>query len=155
MGEALRIADQLRRAHAGEAWHGPPLTTLLGGVDAGTAAARPIRGAHSIWELVLHISGWEEFALRRVRGEAFEPSEAEDWPAVDSVDETAWRATVERLAETGKRLGEAIDELAEADLAAPCPGQDYSVYALLHGVVQHNLYHAGQIALLRRAAASR
>src|SRR6266853_1935870 len=67
--EAARIADQLRRAFDGTAWHGPSLMELLDGVDAATAAAKPLAKVHSIWELVLHIAAWDAAGYRRLSGE--------------------------------------------------------------------------------------
>ena len=66
MRETERIADQLKRAHEGGAWHGPAIDELLRGVTAGQAAARPFEGAHSIWELVAHAEAWERAILRRL-----------------------------------------------------------------------------------------
>src|SRR5688500_993915 len=70
MREAERIADQFRRAHEGEAWHGPSLKELLGDVTAEEAAARPVAGAHSILELVQPSAAWERVARRRLAGDA-------------------------------------------------------------------------------------
>ena len=80
MSETARIADQLRRAFYGGAWHGDSLFEILTGVTAAQAAARPIRNAHSIWELVLHISAWDAAVRRRMTGVAVQPSDAENFP---------------------------------------------------------------------------
>ncbi len=145
------VLDQLQRAHAGNAWHGPALDEVLDGVDAARAAARPLPGAHSIWELVLHVAVWEDIARRRMAGEDVRPTEAEDWPVVTDTSEAAWRAARGQLARAHGALREAIEALPEARLDdALRPG--FTVAHLLHGVVQHDLYHAGQIALLRKAA---
>ena len=66
MSEAARIADQLRCAFQGEAWHGPSVLELLSDVDAATAAAHPLPDAHSIWELVLHVAAWDEAVNLRI-----------------------------------------------------------------------------------------
>jgi uncharacterized damage-inducible protein DinB len=151
--EASRITDQLERAFDGKAWHGPPLMALLDGVDARAAAARPVPGAHTIWELVLHITTWMTIARRRLAGEAVEAAPDEDWPPMRSdAGEAGWRAALDALRAAHRSLVAAAARADDALLAAQTPGRDYTNYVLLHGVVQHTLYHAGQIALLKRAA---
>ncbi|MBI2955798.1 MAG: DinB family protein [Acidobacteria bacterium] len=152
MSEAERIADQLRRAFEGNAWHGPALREILSGVTATQAVARPLPRAHSIWEIVLHIGVWESVVRRRLAGEVIVDLPPEqDWPAVADTSDAAWRKTLAELARGHQALRQAIAGLSEAQLAAPVAGQDYSVYVMLHGVVQHDLYHAGQLALLKKA----
>ncbi len=150
MSEIERIRDQLRRAYSGDAWHGPSLKEVLEGVDADTASARPIADAHSIRELVLHIVAWEKEAIRRVRGEGSDLPPEEDWP--DGAD--AWTALLEELDASHVRLMEKLAELDDSQLDSAVIGTGGTVYHLLHGVVQHNLYHGGQIVLLRRAASA-
>lgn len=152
MSEIERLQDQLRRSYEGEAWHGPSLRELLAGVDTETAAARPIADAHTIWEVVLHITAWQDAARRRLEGEPAPLTDEEDWPPVLDVGDDAWSDTVAALEVTRRRLTEVVGELTESELDGRVIGQEYSVYALLHGVVQHDLYHAGQIALLKKAA---
>ena len=154
MSEVERIADQLRRAYDGEAWHGPSLRELLEPVEAATAAARPIPDAHTIWEIVLHLITWEDVARARLEGERTEPTSDEDWPAVLETTEEAWKDTVAALQVVQGRLRDAIGKLEDEDLLRRAVGHSYSNYELLHGVIQHDLYHAGQISLLRKAAAA-
>jgi uncharacterized damage-inducible protein DinB len=145
------VLDQLQRAHAGPAWHGPSLREVLDGVDAARAAARPPGGGHSIWELVLHIAVWEDVARRRLEGDMTRPTDAEDWPAVEDVGEGAWRAALTRLEQAHAALRVAIAALPEERMDEVLRDPGFSIAHLLHGVVQHDLYHAGQIALLRKA----
>ena len=152
MNEIERLQDQLRRSYDGDAWHGAPLRELLEDVDAETAAVRPIAGAHNIWELVLHITAWQDAARRRLVGDPAHLDDEEDWPPVRRMGDDAWEDTLTALEVTHRRLIDAVGELTEADLYLPVIEQNYSVYGLLHGVVQHDLYHAGQIALLKKAA---
>lgn len=153
MGEVARIQDQLRRAFAGEAWHGPSVLEALAGVDAESAAARPLSGAHSIWEMVLHLAAWEDVVRRRLSGEAVtDVSDALDWPSVDTEGSAAWESSLRRLREGHRGLEEALAGLEDARLEQTVPGESDTVYTMLHGVIQHDLYHAGQIALLRKGA---
>ncbi len=150
MRESERIADQLKRAFEGEAWHGPSLLEILKDVTAGQAAARPIPDGHSIWEIVLHIVAWESACRRRLAGDRAEPSDEEDWPAVKDTGEDAWQATKVNLEEGHQQLRQAIARLDESQLDEPIlPGKS-SVYVTVQGTVQHDLYHAGQIAILKK-----
>jgi uncharacterized damage-inducible protein DinB len=155
MSEIKRIKSQLRRAFEGEAWHGPSVLELLKDVTAEQAAAHPVAGAHSIWELALHIATWERYARRRiVEASALEPKDEENFPTVRDTSEQAWRATVEEITRNHKALLETVAGLDDAKLSEIVAGKPYSVYFMLHGVTQHDLYHAGQIALLKKAASN-
>jgi uncharacterized damage-inducible protein DinB len=152
MSEIQRLEDQLRRAFEGNAWHGPAVRELLAGITATRAAARPLSSAHSIWEIVLHMATWEEVVRRRLQGETIAdlPSE-QDWPPVQDTSEAAWRQAVQALEQANHVLRQTITPSNEARLAEIVPGKDHSVYVMLHGIIQHDLYHAGQIAVLKKA----
>ncbi len=151
MTESQRIADQLHRAYAGGAWHGPALGQLLRGVSAKQAAARPIAGAHSIWELVLHITAWTDAIRKRALGEAIELSMRQNFPPVGKATPGAWRKTLVLLAAAQHQLERTVARLPNSRLKQIVPGRKHTVYFMLHGLVQHDLYHAGQIALLKKA----
>lgn len=151
MKENERIVDQLKRASEGEAWHGPAVMEILEGITAQQAAAHPLKGAHSIWELVLHIATWERAVLRRLQGERAEPSTEEDWPPVAETSDQAWELARKNLKRGNDELRLAISNLPESRLYEPILEGMPSVYGTLHGVIQHDLYHAGQIALLKKA----
>ena len=124
---------------------------VLRGVSWEKAAARPIAGAHTIWEIALHVAAWAEIGRLRASGTAVgEVAPEQDWPAVDDASEDGWRRTVDVLEQSEARLAEVVLGLSDSQLSAMAAGQPYSVYFLLHGVVQHNVYHAGQIALLKK-----
>lgn len=89
--ESSRIADQIRRSIHGEAWHGPSVLEILNDADWRQAAAKPIAGAHSIWEIILHIAAWADVALRRACGETLDLTPAQDWPQVTHASEQSWR----------------------------------------------------------------
>ena len=148
--EPALIAEQLRRAFAGNAWHGPALLELLEGVDAATAAAKSIPDAHSIWELVLHIAVWDEAALRRLDGEKWQPTGLANFPPVSKPSKAAWRKAIAETKRTHALLVKTVAALPESRLRDRVPGKRYDFYFMLHGVVQHELYHAGQIAMLKK-----
>ncbi|MBS1788288.1 MAG: DinB family protein [Acidobacteria bacterium] len=152
MTETHRINSQLKRAYQGPAWHGPSLRELLEGVTAKQAAARPIPAAHSIWELVNHIIAWEQIAKQRLEGNPMKnPPDEVNFPPVINTGETAWQTTLQSLEFSNAALRNAIKNIDDAKLDEAVSEASYSIYALLHGVIQHDLYHAGQIALLKKA----
>jgi uncharacterized damage-inducible protein DinB len=150
MNDVEFLADQLQRAYEGEAWHGPSLREVLNGVNAGMASAKPVPEAHSIWELVMHIGAWINAARRGLGGSAVELSPQQDWPAIDAGSDAAWSQTLDALEQEQNQLRDAIRALNESSLKARVPGRNHSVRFMLEGVIQHNLYHAGQIALLKK-----
>jgi hypothetical protein len=150
--ECDRINDQLYRAIHGDAWHGPPVRALLSDVSADAAAAHPIPNAHSIWELVNHMTVWADVARRRVGGEVVEPTPEEDWPAVGAVSAEAWAQAVARLEKAYGDLRRVTLGVGDGHLDDRTPPKPDSIYVLLHGLVQHAAYHGGQLAVLKRAA---
>jgi uncharacterized damage-inducible protein DinB len=157
--EIDRIVDQLQREHEGDPWHGSPLRDLLNGIGCEVAAAHPIRSIHSVWEIVLHMTAWKNEVRRRLSGAPAGTPEEGDWPAVPAPTPEAWQAAVDRLEQAHTALIAAIKEFPESKLfeATNDPrdretGAGVSHYVLLHGIVQHDVYHAGQIALVRKGA---
>ena len=151
---ARRLADQIRRTLTGPMWHGPALDEALRGITPAEAMRRPIVGAHSIWELVLHIAVWAEVALTRLGPEP-QAAPPEDWPPVPSSTPANWDSALERLHVSYERLAQAVQTMDDAQLRAEVAGPSprHSVEVMLHGVVEHGTYHGGQIVLLRRALA--
>jgi uncharacterized damage-inducible protein DinB len=153
MTETFRLADQIRRAFEGNAWHGDSLLELLSGVNARTAAAKPIKDAHSIWELLLHIAAWDDAVRRRTGGTAVTVTDEENFPAVKDVSEAAWRQAIESVKQTHNELIKAVAAFPDSRLQEQVPGKTenyYNFYYMFSGIVQHELYHAGQIALLKK-----
>jgi hypothetical protein len=152
--ECFRIADQLRRAFTGDAWHGPPLIELLDGVRAEPACTHLFPSTHTIWELVLHIHMYVRATIEATRGIAMPKwyGTEEDWPVVGDTSASAWAAARNDLFRDATELVDAIEEWSDERLTDTVPGREYDFYILFHGVVQHSLYHGGQIAILKRAA---
>ena len=153
MPEAARILDQLHRAYEGPAWHGPALREVLAGVSCQTAARRPIPEAHTIWELVLHLTVWMSVPTRRIAGAEIPTLPPDqDWPAAPEPSEAGWQQALDQLAQAQFSLESEVSKLPDDRLREKVLGKvPYSIYTMLHGVVQHNLSHAGQIALLKKA----
>ena len=154
MGELARIEVLLRQAMAGGAWHGPAVLELLSGVSHDQANARPIPRAHTVWELVLHLGGAYRLVLRRLRGDAAALAPDEDWPPVPDPTEDNWRAAVDELRALNEQIRRAVAGFDPGRLEEPLvPDPPYSAFTQFIGLTQHDLYHAGQIALLKRALA--
>lgn len=155
LSEGALIADQLRRAFDGNAWHGPALLELLEDVDATAAAAKPLPDVHSIWELVLHIRAWDNAGLRRLAGETAKLKGNANFPLVPtSPTEDAWQEAVAATAHTHETLVEAIEGLSSKRLSDRVPGKPYNFAHMFNGIAQHELYHAGQIAILKKVTTS-
>lgn len=150
--EAKGLADELRVIFEGDAWHGPALAELLAGVPAERAAARPLRGAHTLWELVLHVTAWTNVWRRRLDGEPVDEPEEGDFPKVPPPTPSAWAEAQARLRSAHERLVERVARLREGDLAARVPGRDYTARFLVRGAIRHTVYHSGQIGILRKPA---
>jgi uncharacterized damage-inducible protein DinB len=151
MSQVESLADQLERAFRGGAWHGPAVAETLAGVDETTAAARPTPGAHSIWEIVHHLTVWNDVPRRRLDGERLQNLPPErDWPPVEDTSAGAWQAALTALEDAHAALHERVLDLTDGQLDDPVVGSDSTVRGTLFGVLQHNAYHAGQIAILHK-----
>lgn len=155
MTEVERIRNQFQRAFDGEAWHGPSVLSLLDGVTAEQAAAHPVPGAHSIWELTLHIAAWEDACRRRLEGDPAQLADEENFPPVTDTSQGAWDNAKTKLIDVHRRLLDAIAATDDSRLDEPIIDSAETTfstaYVTLHGGVQHSLYHAGQIAILKKA----
>lgn len=152
MSRGQRVADVIERSVSGPMWHGPALADLIGDVSAGQAAEHPVAGAHSIWEIVLHITAWTEIVRQRLAGSAKDdPPTDVDWPPVRDSSAESWRAAVERMKEAHRELAEDVAKLDDATLIGRVAGKDHTVLTMVHGIVEHDAYHGGQIAILKRA----
>ena len=154
MTAAQRLANQIRRTVTGPMWHGPALDDVVADIPPAEAASRPVAGAHSIWELVLHTAVWAEVALARLGPEPLAAPE-QDWPPVPEPTEEHWDDALERLRGSYETLARAIEGMNDTALGTgvALPGPRHTIEVMLHGVIEHGTYHAGQIVILRRAFA--
>jgi uncharacterized damage-inducible protein DinB len=149
-----RLANALERTVSGPMWHGPSLREALDGVTAEMAASHPVKGAHSIWELVLHIATWAEVAAERLAGQEDRDVEARNFRVAGEPTEVRWREAVAALEAAYSALANATRSLDEATLFGLLPSRDHTAWDMLQGVVEHGTYHAGQIVILRKALSS-
>jgi hypothetical protein len=156
MTDPKQLALEVRRTVTGPMWHGPSINAALDGLTYVAANSRPVPGAHSVWELVLHIASWADIARSRL-GEAImrDPIRSRDWPPVPAPSPSAWRLAVEQVGSAYDALADHVDWLKPEDLGRIVPGRDYTVETMVRGVIEHGAYHAGQIAILRKALVKR
>ncbi|HEX5830655.1 MAG TPA: DinB family protein, partial [Gemmatimonadaceae bacterium] len=158
--EIDQLGRELAAAHAGDPWHGPSRAAVLANVGAADAARRPAGGAHSMWEIVLHMTAWTSEVARRLRGGTPAEPAAGDWPAApagDAATADAWNAARAALDAAHAELLAALRQLPAEQLEAvvgegrDAPlGTGVTYGAMVRGLLQHDAYHSGQIAILRR-----
>jgi uncharacterized damage-inducible protein DinB len=158
MTEVDRIVDQLHRAFDGDAWFGPSVCDAVDGVDARQAVQRPIADGHTIAEIVQHVTTWTREITRRLRTGIAQDLEEPDWQEVSVANDDEWMAMLDALDTAQDELASQIKDLTDADLDGVIGdvrdralGSGISRYVMLHGLIQHHIYHAGQISLLRKA----
>jgi len=156
--EINRIVDELEREHGGDAWHGTPLRQLLSDIDYSHASARPFEGAHTIWEIVLHMTAWKNEVRRRLGGAPAGTPPEGDWPPPAPANPQSWCEATDALEDAHRALIGVIAPMPDSQLFTPTndpreseSGIGVTYYVLLHGIVQHDVYHSGQIALLKKA----
>ncbi|HET7293091.1 MAG TPA: DinB family protein [Vicinamibacteria bacterium] len=137
------------------AWHGPNLRGSLRGVTAHLAARRPSPGRHNVWEVAVHAAYWKYAARRRLTGEkrgsfALGGSNWFRRPGPEGSTEAAWRADVALLVAEHRKLRAAVEKLSPSALSLITPGSRRTNLAVIRGIAAHDLYHAGQIQLLKR-----
>ena len=109
-------------------------------------------GTHSAAQLALHISAWLDIVRRRFTGQVVTPTTADDWPKPPVPGATQWGECRDRVMHAHAALDEALATADDRKLTELIPGQDNDIYYMLHGAVQHSIYHAGQIQLIARAS---
>ena len=149
MSEVKFLRDQIETTFKGDSWHGPNLVNTLKDIDYKQALKRPMKQRHTIWELTDHTSFWMEEVRKSVQDhKGLEPDMDENWPEMGATEEE-WKQSVARLEAAVNTVLDALAEWRDEELYEVVPGEKYTFKQMLHGMVHHNLYHAGQINLLR------
>ncbi|MFZ0704453.1 MAG: DinB family protein [Candidatus Korobacteraceae bacterium] len=149
MNEIQQLVERYDQTMSGDAWYGDPVWRILQGIDARCAAAQLIPGTHTIWQLVMHMEFWERIAARRLSGPAT-PDEAGNFPATPAPDEAEWQKTLEGFRASNREFRQAISQLDSSSLDSNTAGGQRTFRYELVGVIEHHIYHAGQIALLKK-----
>ncbi len=147
------LLEQLDEAFDRQSWHGPNLKGSLRGLDVDQALWRPAPDRHNAWEILVHAAYWKYAARRRLTGEkrgSF-PRKGSNWfPSPSAPTEKEWREEARLLKDCHATLRQAVAGLEDADLRRRAPGGKETMGRLVRGVAAHDLYHAGQIQLLKR-----
>ena len=122
--------------------------TLLDGVSEKQALARPLPNAHSILELVVHVGTWMDVVARRLAGNVVDSTTVPDW---SDVTKRSWRGVIEELERAQSRLCDAVARMSTDDLQSPVPGKQLTKHEEILGVLNHTVYHSGQISLLKKS----
>lgn len=158
MNRREELLDTLRRSFDGGAWHGPALSEVLADVSAEEARWKPAQHVHSIWEITLHVAGWANEVAARLGGRKPQEPDGGDWPECGCADNDGWEDAMQRVFAARDALLAAVRALGEEDLdrviGSPdsSVGEGVSAYGTALGVAQHNAYHAGQIAVVKKQA---
>jgi uncharacterized damage-inducible protein DinB len=151
MSETRRVRGIMKSVNRGPGWHGPSLAENLEGITAEMAAKHPIPGAHSIWEIVAHISAWEFQVAQNLAGKPYVTMQGEDdWPPVTDTSEAAWQQMLDKLRRGHLALNDALKLFDETKLEEIVPGKDFPWWILLHGMAHHSVYHSGQVSMLKK-----
>ena len=147
-----KIADSYRAVTIKGAWYGPTVAELLAKIPPELATTPPVPGAHSISELLQHLLLWNE----RIRN----TSESHPMPRWDAEKEWAepaipWKELVARWNQSRDLLEERIRKFPVEDLTKQVPGRNYPYETMFHGILQHAIYHSGQIAMVLSMLQSR
>jgi len=148
--EVDRICGQIKRAFSGDAWHGDNLSTILDRVDPEHIFDLPYSEGNCIWTLVGHLATWYDVAIKRLDGESYDPPREVDFPNPKNLGKHQWESQRKYLEVQHERFLARVEKMSDEDLDQKVSGVGYPAYILLHGIVQHILYHAGQIALLSK-----
>lgn len=146
------LSDQLRRVFEGGAWIDVSVFGMLDRIDAARSTLRN-PGTHSTWEIVTHVTVWLEIADRRIHGHVAEADgDAATFPPITDFSPAAWDGAKQRLRDAHRALQRTVDAMNDRDFAKPTPGRDYDVRCLIDGVIQHCVYHLGQISHAYKAS---
>lgn len=148
--ELSRIIKMLQNTYNGAAWHGASIMEIINNIDA-ELAFRPTKKIHRISELVQHITAWRIFAIKRLEGDkVYEVSQNDNWKTFQHQDSSTWESIKAELELSQQTLVHALSNVNDELLTEEVHGKAYDFYTLIHGVIQHDLYHLGEIALLVR-----
>lgn len=151
MTETQRILEHYNAVLHGSPWHGDPIWQTLDGISAQQAAARPVANVHTIWEIVAHMIFWEGVATDRLAGQRAGLVEELNFPAMPAPTEENWRKTLDEFRASNQRFRDALQVLDPSRLNDLTAAGKRTFYGEAHGIVEHHVYHAGQIALLLKA----
>jgi uncharacterized damage-inducible protein DinB len=151
MNSVGHLSELFTKTYEGQAWHGPSLMAIIAEITPQQANHQPGHRLHTITELVHHAAYWMKAVRRWITGHEFIPEQADSWGPQGSDAELAWDNAKKSLATEYQELKKAIDAFPEEKLQSLAHEESgLTYYTLINGAIHHNLYHAGQISLLKK-----
>lgn len=150
MSEISAMIKHYDQILSGDAWHGDPVWQILDGISAQSAAARPLPSAHTIWEIVAHMTFWEGVVTKRLRGERAGLVEELNFPPMPDITEANWQNTLDEFRASNASFRSALQQLDPSKLQQLTAAGKRTYWEEAQGIIEHHLYHAGQIALLKK-----
>ena len=149
--ELKMYAAQLNENFAGEPWFGRNIQAILKEINEEIASQKP-NGQHSILELLYHMINWRLFTINRLEKSSatVKSFEENDWQVLDHQDKSLWQKGIDQLNDTQQRLLNLINTMKDEDLQSPVHERDYENRTLINGIIQHDIYHLGQIAYIKK-----
>jgi uncharacterized damage-inducible protein DinB len=150
--EILQIAGQLKETYEGVPWFGRNIKALLKDAGVVDVFEKP-NGQHSLLELLWHIITWRDFTLSRLQPSAEKNSnyfEQQDWRILDETNKDLWHEGLKKLELTQTKLVDVLQQQKDSLLVQTVPERTYNFRTLLYGIVQHDIYHLGQIAYITK-----
>ena len=151
MDEVERIASQIDLTYRDGFWGGGSIRDLFRSMAASEAASYPISGAHSVWEIALHISAWHGIFRNRIVDKDVEYHYDIDWPRPGETTDENWSTVLDGLDQSHKALVDAVRNVKVEDLHKLVRGKEFTFFEMFHGISQHDHYHAGQVVMLKKA----
>jgi hypothetical protein len=148
-----QLLDVIDRAYNRRSWHGTNLRGSIRGLSPAEAGWRPGRSRHNIWEIVVHAAYWKYTVWRRLVGErrgSFDLEGSNWFNRPEDGDERAWKRDVALLERMHRALRQAVEKVPPRTLHRTLPGSRVTAFELIAGIAAHDLYHAGQIQLIKR-----
>jgi len=150
MSQIDRMLAHYDQVMQGSAWHGDPIWQILEGISPEAAAARPLADVHSIWEIVMHMTFWEGVVIERLHGRRAGLIEEKNFPPLPAVTGENWTKTLDEFRASNEKFRQALRKLDPAKLEELSAAGKRTYYDEVHGIIEHHVYHAGQIALLKK-----
>ncbi|MDX1939492.1 MAG: DinB family protein [Saprospiraceae bacterium] len=148
--EITRIINTIRHTFEGTPWHGPAVMDILKDIKP-EDVIKKLPNSHNIAELVAHMSTWREFVAQKLNGNIeFDVTHEANFPVITNLTKEDWQALVNRLQKSQSDLLKALEHCSDEKLGELVPGREYKFGIMLHGIIHHDLYHLGQIVLLRK-----
>ena len=152
MSQIRHIRRLLIETYGGNPWHGRSIKSLLSEISPEIGLKKPNAASHSVADLLWHMAIWRQFTINAVKpgNQNLEYFEKNDWRELDLTKTSTWTDGINELEKSQLDLIELLDTVDDSILSASVPDRKYNVKVLLYGVVQHDIYHAGQIAYIKK-----